>query len=151
METVVALIIIGGILLAVETILPGLVAGTLGLLCLVAAAVIAFARFGTQTGAITVFAIFVVLAVGAVAYIKYFPTSRVADVFISKTSIGTLGVEQAELIGKTGVAQSNLRPSGLALIGGKRVDVVTEGPMIERGTPVKVVAVEGMRVVVRSA
>jgi membrane-bound serine protease (ClpP class) len=49
------------------------------------------------------------------------------------------------------VAQSNLRPSGLALIDGKRIDVVTEGPMIERGTPVKVVAVEGMRVVVRSA
>jgi len=36
------------------------------------------------------------------------------------------------------------------VISGKRIDVVTEGPFIEPGTPVKVVAVEGMRVVVRS-
>jgi membrane-bound serine protease (ClpP class) len=36
------------------------------------------------------------------------------------------------------------------LIGGKRVDVVTEGGMIDPGTPLKVVAVEGMRVVVRA-
>jgi membrane-bound serine protease (ClpP class) len=43
-----------------------------------------------------------------------------------------------------------LRPSGAAVINDKRVDVVTEGPFIDRGTPVRVVAVEGMRVVVRS-
>jgi membrane-bound ClpP family serine protease len=30
------------------------------------------------------------------------------------------------------------------------VDVVTEGAMIERGTPIKVVATEGLRVVVRA-
>jgi len=41
-----------------------------------------------------------------------------------------------------------LRPAGMALINGRRVDVVTEGAMIERDTPVRVVAVEGMRVVV---
>ena len=39
---------------------------------------------------------------------------------------------------------------GTALINGKRVDVITEGSHIERGTPVKVVALEGMRVVVRA-
>ena len=43
-----------------------------------------------------------------------------------------------------------LRPSGTAVINGRRVDVVTEGGMIERNTPVKVVAIEGMRVVVRA-
>jgi len=31
------------------------------------------------------------------------------------------------------------------------VDVVTEGGMIERGTAVRVIAVEGLRVVVRAA
>jgi membrane-bound ClpP family serine protease len=42
-----------------------------------------------------------------------------------------------------------LRPSGTASINGRRVDVVTEGGLIERGTAVKVVAVEGARIVVR--
>jgi membrane-bound serine protease (ClpP class) len=49
-----------------------------------------------------------------------------------------------------GIAQTNLRPSGTAMINGQRVDVVTEGPMIEQGAAIKVVAVEGMRVVVRA-
>jgi membrane-bound serine protease (ClpP class) len=43
-----------------------------------------------------------------------------------------------------------LRPSGTANINGQRVDVVTEGGLIERGTAVKVVAVEGSRIVVRA-
>jgi membrane-bound serine protease (ClpP class) len=42
-----------------------------------------------------------------------------------------------------------LRPSGNAAIGDRRVDVVTEGTMIDKGTPIRVVAVEGSRVVVR--
>ena len=35
-------------------------------------------------------------------------------------------------------------------INGRRVDVVTEGPFVERGSPLKVVEVEGARVVVRA-
>jgi membrane-bound serine protease (ClpP class) len=50
----------------------------------------------------------------------------------------------------SGTALTNLRPSGTALIDGKRVDVVTNGSMIERGAEVKVIAVEGARVVVRA-
>ena len=33
---------------------------------------------------------------------------------------------------------------------GKRIDVVTEGPFVERSAPIRVVAVEGVRVVVRA-
>ena len=46
-------------------------------------------------------------------------------------------------------ALSHLRSSGSAVINGQRVDVVTEGAMIEKGSDIKVVAVEGLRVVVR--
>jgi len=53
------------------------------------------------------------------------------------------------LVGQEGAAKTSLRPAGMALIAGKRVDVVTEGAMIEGGARVKVVAVEGNRVVVR--
>jgi membrane-bound serine protease (ClpP class) len=58
--------------------------------------------------------------------------------------------EKPELLQQTGTAFTQLRPAGTALINGRRVDVVTEGQLIERGTPVRVVAVEGMRVVVRA-
>jgi membrane-bound serine protease (ClpP class) len=62
---------------------------------------------------------------------------------------GTDEVALATLVGKEGVAQSHLRPVGVALIEGRRVDVVTEGGMIDPGARVRVVAVEGNRVIVR--
>jgi membrane-bound ClpP family serine protease len=48
-----------------------------------------------------------------------------------------------------GTAITDLRPSGTALIGGKRLDVVTRGDYIEKGSEVRVSAVEGSRIVVR--
>jgi membrane-bound serine protease (ClpP class) len=53
------------------------------------------------------------------------------------------------LVGREGVAQTVLRPTGIGQIDGKRLDVVAESAMIERGSPIKVVAVEGSRIVVR--
>jgi len=42
-----------------------------------------------------------------------------------------------------------LRPSGMAVIDGKRLDVVAESGMIAAGSAIKVIAVEGTRVIVR--
>ncbi len=58
--------------------------------------------------------------------------------------------ELAALAGQSGQALTPLRPAGVALIDGQRVDVVTDGEFIESDTEVEVVAVEGSRVVVRS-
>ncbi|MGC2130517.1 MAG: NfeD family protein, partial [Candidatus Aquilonibacter sp.] len=52
------------------------------------------------------------------------------------------------LRGASGVASSYLRPAGVALIGDRRVDVLTEGEFIAAGTPVRVMRVEGARVFV---
>ena len=58
--------------------------------------------------------------------------------------------ELAALAGQSGQSLSPLRPAGVALINGQRVDVVTDGEFIEPETEVEVVDVEGSRVVVRS-
>ena len=86
---------------------------------------------------------------GTWCWFRYYPTSRIAKQFISHSSVGELGVDKPDLLDQTGVALSQLRPSGTASIDGQRVDVVTEGDLIERGTEVKVVAIEGARIVVR--
>jgi membrane-bound serine protease (ClpP class) len=52
------------------------------------------------------------------------------------------------LIGTEGVAHSMLRPAGIALLNGKRTDVTTEGDFIEKGERIKVIKVDGMKVVV---
>jgi len=53
-----------------------------------------------------------------------------------------------ELIGKEGKALTVLRPAGTALIDGKRLDVVTPGDFINKGTKIKVIEVEGSKIVV---
>lgn len=54
-----------------------------------------------------------------------------------------------ELVGAEGIALTTLRPSGTAEINGKRVDVVTESEYVEKGKKIKVLSVEGIRIVVR--
>ncbi|MCL2817732.1 MAG: nodulation protein NfeD [Clostridiales bacterium] len=53
------------------------------------------------------------------------------------------------LMGQSGVALTPLRPAGSAKIAERRVDVVTEGDFIEAGAAISVIAVEGLRVVVK--
>jgi membrane-bound serine protease (ClpP class) len=52
------------------------------------------------------------------------------------------------LLHKSGVAASYLRPAGVALIDGQRVDVLTQGEFIHEGTPIRVTRVEGARIFV---
>ena len=51
-------------------------------------------------------------------------------------------------VGMNGIAHTPLRPSGKATFGDHLVDVVSQGEFIEAGSPVRVVCVEGTRVVV---
>jgi membrane-bound serine protease (ClpP class) len=58
---------------------------------------------------------------------------------------------RGELVGASGVAVTDLRPSGVVKIGDERIDVVAESDWISSGTPVRVVSAEGYRHVVRPA
>lgn len=53
-----------------------------------------------------------------------------------------------QLLGVEGETLTTLRPSGTMLIGEERVDVVTDGEFIDSGVRVRVLEVEGSRVVV---
>lgn len=52
-------------------------------------------------------------------------------------------------LGQVGRTAAPLRPAGIALFDGERVDVVSEGEMIDAGVPVVVSRVDGNRIVVR--
>jgi membrane-bound serine protease (ClpP class) len=56
-----------------------------------------------------------------------------------------------QLIGETGLAEGPLRPAGIARLGGRRVDVVTRGELIDNGESIQVLEVSGNRVVVGRA
>jgi len=130
--------------------LPGMIAGILGAGCLLTAVVLAYDKFGARGGNLVLLGVAVGLVGGTLLWMRFFPESRVARLFVSERVVGDINAEQPELLHQRGTAVTMLRPSGMATIKGKRVDVVSEGPVIEPGTPVEVIEVEGMRVVVRA-
>ena len=52
------------------------------------------------------------------------------------------------MLGAEGVAETELRPSGIARLNGRRSDVVADGEFIPQGTRVRVIEVSGNRIVV---
>ncbi|MGE5847587.1 MAG: NfeD family protein, partial [Ignavibacteria bacterium] len=54
-----------------------------------------------------------------------------------------------ELIGKEGIALTDLRPAGSAEFNGERIDVIADWDYIIKGKKVKVIRVEGIKVVVK--
>ena len=87
---------------------------------------------------------------------KYLPkTSMFRRLVLATASASgpaiTVPVVNFELhVGDTGVAATTLRPSGKASFHGDAHDVVTGGDFITEGTSVRVVSVDGMRVVVEA-
>ncbi len=85
--------------------------------------------------------------------LKFLPRTAMWNKLILKKNIDKKSGYTAEenvkdLVGKNGKAHTDLRPSGTAKIEGQRVDVVTTGEFIKRGSKIKVVAEEGSKVVV---
>lgn len=67
-----------------------------------------------------------------------------------KKEHGYIGTEDLEFfVGKEGTVTGILRPSGIADFDGIKLDVVSEGEFIQKGVRVKIVEVEGRRIVVR--
>lgn len=57
--------------------------------------------------------------------------------------------EAASLLGAIGTTNTPLRPAGVVRFGDKFIDVVSDGGFISAGTRVQVIAVEGVRIVVK--
>jgi len=91
------------------------------------------------------------------ATIKYLPKNvRLfrSGIFLKTQEDRSQGYESAEtreeLVGREGISLTDLRPSGFALFGQEKIDVVSESEFIEEGTAVRIVSVEGSRHVVRA-
>lgn len=66
----------------------------------------------------------------------------------SKDGVSSQSPELESFIGLDGIAVTDMRPSGIALINGKRVDVVTRGEYLEKNSPITVRSVTGNQIIV---
>ena len=152
---IIGLFVVGLLAIIVEIFIPGGVVGTMGGLAVLAAVILGFAHSATLGVVLLVAGVILVpvCLVGAMNLAPKLPFSK--ELFLQESLDAEKGyVSQEEgleaLEGREGVATTDLRPSGMADIEGKRTDVVTDGEMIEKGTQIKVVHVEGNRVVVQA-
>jgi membrane-bound serine protease (ClpP class) len=151
----IGLFVAGLLAIVAEIFIPGGVVGTMGGLAIVAAVILGF-REGSALGTVLLVAGVILVPaclVGAMQLAPKLPFSK--KLFLQESLDADKGyVAQkeglGELVGREGVATTDLRPSGMAEIDGSRTDVVTGGEMIEKGTQIKVVHVEGNRVVVEA-
>jgi membrane-bound serine protease (ClpP class) len=149
MAIVICLLIAGTILLLAEFFLPGMVAGVAGFCCLIAAVIVSYYKFSALTANLIMVGVMGGVMIGGIIWLLYFPQSRMGKIFVSEGEVGEAGYDFNDLLGKTGYTQSPLGPSGVAIIDEKRYDVVSEGSFVDNGTSIKVVLVEGNRIVVR--
>ena len=150
---VLLLFIIAVIVICIELFLPGGVFGIIGIIALIGSMVLAFRQYD-EIGIWIIAGELVAASVLILIGIKYFPQSFAGKLLILGRSLdkkqGYSGTEALDkFIGEQGVSLTHLRPAGIAKIGVRRLDVVSEGTFIDKGKELRVVAVEGNRVVVR--
>ncbi|ANU15436.1 hypothetical protein BBI08_03080 [Planococcus halocryophilus] len=147
------LLIIGFGLLVAEFIIPGGVAGFLGVAAILGS--ILLAGGDLKTTAIAVLIAMVVATVGMVIVVKFFGKrlslfKRIILTDATDTASGYVSTtNRPELVGKIARTLTALRPSGTIQLDDERIDAVSEGRFIDSGKNVKIIKVEGSRIVVR--
>lgn len=150
---VVLLFITGIILLFIEAIVPGFGApGIGGVICIVISIVLSSESIVLGVSSLVI--AFVLTIIAAALLLKYAPRNKYFDKIVLGTELrkeaGFISAKREEaLVGLEGVAVTVLRPAGRIEVDGKRIDVVTQGEFIEINSPVKIIKVEGSKVVVQ--
>jgi membrane-bound serine protease (ClpP class) len=153
---------IGLVLLAVEIfIVPGFgIAGTLGIAALLGGLALSMVGAGDTWAVIVsvvwrvVLSLLAALLAGLVL-LRFLPRLPLARRMILQTDLGSGPAHGSapeadqHWLGKQGRALSVLRPAGIAMIEGARVDVVSDGEMIDADQRIQVMRVDGNRIVVR--
>ena len=146
-------LIIGLTLLLLELIIPFGFIGFLGLLSIVVSVLLAGGDI--KSTAIAILIALIVATVGMVIIVKFFGKrlhffKRVVLTDSTNTESGYVSnVNRYELVGQTAVTATALRPSGTIKLLDERIDAVSDGRFIDAGKDVKIIKVEGSRIVVR--
>lgn len=142
-------LVIGLIFLLVEILVtPGVVLGIIGLGFIAYGIVQTYKEFGSQTGNIALLTMSVITIGIVLMALKSGVWTRMA----SKGTIASKALEDIGTFaqaGDKGKALSAMRPLGTALLGGKKLEVRTEGEIIDAGSEIEVIRVEGNKIFIK--
>lgn len=148
------LFLFGCIAIMIEFILP-----TFGLVGIIGFFMILYSLVSTSSNLWLGIVIFFVSLIVAIL-VGWYATKRfnftpawkkwfVLDARLTKDQGYSSNEDYRDLLGKVGITITPLRPSGFARFGDQKIDVVSEGEIIPANEKVKVIHVEGRRVMVR--
>lgn len=145
---VIGLMVAGLALLAIEVlVIPGFgVIGVLGGASMIGSVWVAYEQVSPAYSLAAI-----VAGLGASGIMFWlFPKTAAGKALVLKTAVtGKAGrADNVLLEGREGVVLTDLRPAGAVEIDDRSVDVVTDGRYVAKGTKVRVVQVQGARVVV---
>ncbi|GAA0482689.1 nodulation protein NfeD [Salinibacillus aidingensis] len=152
MEAII-LLVAGLICIVLELFVPGGVLGIAGTVAIIAALFMSGADPGHMGMSIAI-ALLVSMIVSVILFKRVGLEKGIfRNIILSDATTKEQGYvsteNRLELIGLIGKALTPLRPSGTAVFEDERLDVVSEGGYIEKDKNVKIVKVEGSRIVVR--
>ena len=140
----VVVVYLGGLALIIaETFMPGVVMGLVGLAAIAVSVVFGFKHHWGIGGVQVVVALVVVP-------LAFYVASRRLGLKESLEGSVSFAQDYSAWTGKEGVSLTELRPAGMILVEDRKVDVVTAGELVEKGRRVRVVKVEGNRIVVKA-
>jgi membrane-bound serine protease (ClpP class) len=150
----VALLAAGLLLIIAEVFIPGGAAGVVGGLALLAAMGVGLVTFPAPWGFISAVSIVVFGGIGLLLWVQLFPRTRTGKRITLQTdsaSYKSAAPPANSLIGATGEALTALRPGGVALLDGKRYDVLADGgEWIAAGAMIRVSAIRDGNLIVRN-
>jgi len=150
------LFLLGLILLGVEAFIPGFgVPGIGGVICMFVSIILAAPSW--EAGIISlIFAIVGTIILSLLSFKilrkRKFWNRLILDTKYKKED-GYIpqAKDLSQYVGHTGTAYTTLRPAGTAILDdGTRLDVVTAGEYLAQGERIEIVAVEGIRIIVRA-
>lgn len=154
---IVTLFVLGLVGLLFELhVLPGHgISGTIGAVLVLASIIVALGGFSLQS----IFTLFIALLVAIIVFavlLRYLPESafgrRLAFAGAQSVAEGYVtAAAHSELVGHDGIAESLLRPVGVAKIDGVRYQVQSVGDFIPPQTRIRVLRVEGATIFVTRA
>ncbi len=144
--------LIGLVIIMAEVILP-----SGGLLTLLATGILGYSLYSVFTNVSTsagfgfVVADIIILPIIVIVGFKYLAKSPVTlrKKLSSEDGVSVQKNALKQYIGQQGTSVTDLRPSGIALIGDERFDVVAEGKYLDKDTPIQVVSVTGNQIIVK--
>lgn len=147
------LFILGFVFVGIEMVLPGFsFPGIMGIICLVAA--VFLTADNVLQGAIITLIVLLILGMMLAIILWLFAKKKIKGSMILREELNTekgyiSSSDLNYLLGKEGIALTDLRPSGRASFDGVDFDVITKGVYIEAKSKIIISEVQGSKLIVK--